>query len=106
MPHTTKARPRQRPKVCRVSGPMWSSGCTPFKGTPRARGPGSEVAGRVHRLAVDARLEVHVGAEAVARAAAVADDLALAHARPDRRADARLVAVAGRQRARVLDAGV
>ena len=46
------------------------------------------------------------GAEAVARAARVADDLALRDALADGDADARLVAVTGRQPAAVADAGV
>ena len=57
---------------------MWSSGST---GSP-LYGGGLEVAHRVDRHAVDARLEVHVRPEAVAGAARVADDLALRNARP------------------------
>src|SRR4051794_24644586 len=80
---------------------MWISGCTPQR-VRRAL----QVPGGVDRRAVDAGLEVHVRTEAVARAAAGADDLALADALPHRHADARLVAVAGGQAAGVLDAGV
>src|SRR4051812_5393644 len=56
--------------------------------------------------AVDPHLEVQVRAVAAARAARVADDLALADARAHRGAEARLVRVARRHRRRVLDAGV
>src|SRR5215213_4424170 len=65
-----------------------------------------QVAGRVDRRAVDARLEVQVVAEAVPGAADVADDLALGDARAVGCAVARLVGVARRQAAGVLDAGV
>src|SRR4051794_27971970 len=88
------------PNVCSVMPRMWISGCTSLEGTPL------EIARRIHRRAVDARLEMHVRAEAVAGAAAGADHLALADARPHGGPDARLVAVARGQRAGVLDAGV
>ena len=65
-----------------------------------------EVAHRVDRRPVDARLEVQVVAEAVAGAAHVADDLALLHAGAVGGGEARLVRVAARQAAGVLDAGV
>src|SRR3954447_6611970 len=48
---------------------------------------------------------MRVRPEAAAGAAAVADHLSLLDARAHRRAEARLVRVAGRQRGRVLDAG-
>src|SRR5215210_4450118 len=67
--------------------------------------PSLEVSGGVDRRPVDAGLEVQVVAEAVARAAHVADDLALGDAGPVGGAVARLVGVTGRQPARVLDAG-
>src|SRR5690348_18492920 len=95
------ASPRQSPNDCSVMPKMWISGCTP----QRVRRT-LQVAHRVDGRAVDPRLEVHVGAEAVARAAAGADDLALADALPHGDADARLVAVARRQLPGVLDARV
>src|SRR5919112_4245958 len=84
---------------------MWSSGSTaPY----RVRSPlgGLEVAHGVHGRAVDARLEVHVRAEAVARTARGADDLALGDALADGDPDARLVPVTRREAAAVADAGV
>src|SRR3954452_24634150 len=84
---------------------MCSSGSTaPHR--VRGRCGGLQVAHGVDRRAVDARLEVHVRAEAVARAARRADDLALRDALADGDADARLVPVTGRQAAAVADAGV
>ena len=54
-----------------------------------------EVAHGVDRRAVDAHLEVHVRAEAVARAVGVADHLALTDRRAVRGREARLMRVAG-----------
>src|SRR5207248_2386553 len=65
----------------------------------------SEIVERVGDRAVDADLEVQVRTEAQPGAAAVADDLALADARAQRGGEARLVRVARRHRAGVLDAG-
>src|SRR4051812_19282726 len=93
--------PSISPKVCSVMPKRWISGCTPDRLARRL-----EVAHRVHRGAVDPRLEVEVVAEAVARAADVADHLALAHAGAHRGAIARLVRIAGGQRAAVLHARV
>src|SRR6185503_17702903 len=70
---------------------------------PRGR---SEVVQRVRDRTVDAHLEMQVRTEAQPGAAGVADDLALADARAERRREARLVRVARRQRGRVRDAGV
>src|SRR4051812_34903370 len=66
----------------------------------------SEVVQRVRDRAVDPHLEVQVRPEAQAGAAAVADDLALADGRPERRREARLVRVARRERRGVRDARV
>src|SRR5215212_5104993 len=101
MPATTNPRPSIRPKVCSVSGPRWISGCTPYS-VRRAL----QVPHRIHGRPVDAHLEVEVVAEAVPRAADVADHLALAHARAHRGAEARLVPVTGRERPAVRDARV
>src|SRR4051794_11017229 len=64
-----------------------------------------QVVHRIRDRAVDAHLEVEVVAEATAGAADVPDDLALGDRLAHRDADARLVRVARRHRARVLDAG-
>src|SRR5690606_31557569 len=61
---------------------------------------------RVHGTAVDADLEVQVRPGRVAGVAGVADHLALRDVLADRHADRRLVAVARRQAAAVVDAGV
>src|SRR3954453_4348117 len=91
------AAPRHSPKVWMVRPKMWSSGCTALRAY-------LEVVKRVHNRAIDPRLEVQVRAEAAARAARVADDLALGDVRADARPEARLVRVARRERPRVLDA--
>src|SRR3954469_23178985 len=85
------------PKLCRVTGPRWISGCIYYR---------LEIAHRVHGVPVDADLEVKVGPGGVAGVAGVADDLALPDVRTDRDGDARLVAVTGRDAAAVVDAGV
>src|SRR5829696_6338723 len=100
MPATTNPRPSIRPKVCSI-GPRWISGCTPYR-VRRAL----QVPHRIDGRPVDAHLEVQVVAEAVPGAADVADHLALAHARAHRGPVARLVRVAGRERAAVVDARV
>src|SRR4051794_2578518 len=89
------------PKVCSVMPRMWSSGSTASHCIPAL-----EVAHRVDGHAVDARLEVDVRPEAVARAVRVADHLALRDALADRDDDPLLVPVARREPAAVADAGV
>ena len=70
-----------------------------------ARDPASaQVGARVLRLPADARLEVQVRPGAVARAAHVADHLALTHLRSLARREPRKVRVARRELARVGDA--
>ena len=70
-----------------------------------ARDPASaQVGARVLRLPADARLEVQVRPGAVARAAHVADHLALTHLRSLARREPRQVRVARRELARVGDA--
>src|SRR3954453_8487534 len=66
----------------------------------------SEVVQRVRDRAVDPHLEVQVRPEAQPGAAAVADDLALADGRAERRREARLVRVARGERRGVRDARV
>src|SRR3954469_24665494 len=83
---TRKPTAKQIPNVWIVSGPRCISGCT-------AGGPYLQVIKGVRDRAVDAHLEVEVGAEAQPRAAAEADDLALADVLPDVHVDRRLVAV-------------
>src|SRR5215211_2763769 len=79
---------------------------------PRERRPRAtrtllgQVAHRVDGLAVDPHLEVKVGPEAEARAVAYPDHLPLAHVLADRDGDRRLMRVAGRDPASVVDAGV
>src|SRR6201999_559389 len=78
-------------------------------GEPAGRGRptgGLEVVHRVRHGPVEADLEVQVRAVAAARAAAVADDLALRDLGAHARREARLVRVTGGHHARVLDAGV
>src|SRR3954471_15741033 len=96
-PATRKAAPRHRPKVWMVTPKMCSSG---FKAPPRL-----QVVHRIDHRPVDAGLEMQVRAEAAARAAGVADHLALRDVRPHRGAEARLVRVTRGERAAVLDAG-
>src|SRR3954447_5035739 len=96
---TRKPTAKQIPKVWIVSGPRWISGCMPA-------GNLLEVVQGVRYGAVDPHLEVQVVAEAEAGAADAPDHLSLAHVLADAHEDRRLVAVAGRQRGRVLDAGV
>src|SRR5215218_696171 len=93
--------PSISPKVCSVMPKRWISGCTPDRLARRL-----EVSHRVHGRAVDPRLEVEVVAEAVTRAADVADHLALLDAGAHRGAVARLVRVARREGAAVLHARV
>src|SRR3712207_6568402 len=94
-PQAAKFSAKKRPKVL-TSRPRRSISCS-----TRAR---LQVTGRVDRRPVDAHLEVQVRTGGVARVARLADDLALADALAHGHADARLVAVARRQRAGVLDA--
>src|SRR5688572_28843101 len=84
-------RPSMSPKLCSVSGPISISGCMRAASLAGRR---LQVPGGVDRRAVDARLEVQVVAEAMARASDVADDLALADALALRGGVARLVRVA------------
>src|SRR5205085_10400566 len=100
-PDDTSASASMSPKVWIVRPKMWSSASTGSHCTP-----GLEVAHRVDRHAVDARLEVHVRAEAVARAVRDPDHLALRDALADRHEDALLMAVTGGEPAAVADAGV
>src|SRR4051812_17307064 len=72
----------------------------------RLRRASAEVVHRVHDGPVYPGLEVEVRPEAQPGAAGEADHLSLAHALPDADLDARLVAVARRQRPGVLDARV
>src|SRR5437588_6629359 len=65
-----------------------------------------EVAQRVDRRPVDPHLEVQVRAEAVARAADVADQLSLCDLRARADGEGRLVGVAGRHPAAMVDTGV
>src|SRR5215204_2817859 len=112
MPATTKPSPSMRPNVCSVRGPArspaaWTTGYEAIvPGRTTAVAASLQVAHRVDGRPVDARLEVQVVAEAVPGAADVADHLALAHARAHRGPVARLVRVAGRERAAVVDARV
>src|SRR4029450_9018686 len=64
-----------------------------------------QVAGRIGGGAVDPHLEVKVGTCAVAAVAGVADDLCLADALAHGYRDRRLMAIAGREPAAVIDAG-
>src|SRR5688500_701696 len=94
-PARRNATAKQIPKVCSVMGPRSSSGCT----APEAIR--LQVAHRVDRRPVDARLEVHVRAGAVARVARLGDHLALLDALALRYAERRVVGVASRQSAAV-----
>src|SRR6185295_12577038 len=94
---------RSRAACAMATGRTFTS-ANPTRGPGNAIGPvrrprgRSEVVQRVRDRAVDAHLEVQVRTEAQPGAAAVADDLALADARAERRREARLVRVARRQR--------
>src|SRR5262245_333202 len=83
------------------------TGATAGLPTRSRPGPGrrrfSEVPQRIHGRAVDPDLEVQVWAEAVPRAAHVADHVALAYALAAADRDRRLVAVGGRDPAPVVD---
>src|SRR5207248_9396231 len=69
-------------------------------------GCGLQVAQRIDGIPVDPDLEMQVWAEAVPRTADVADHLALADLRPGRDRIRRLMGIAGRHAAAVVDAGV
>src|SRR5206468_12002001 len=99
------------PKVLSVRGPRSISGCTTGDYPPRHVGTrrtadGLQIAHRVNGCAIDADLEVDVRTEAVAGAARGADHLTLLNGLADAHADRRLVRVAGRDPAAVVDAGV
>src|SRR5689334_13428027 len=102
------------PKVLRVRGPRWISGCiappiihldpAPRGGTRASRR--LEVAHRIDGRAVDTHFEVNVRPEAVTGAAGGADHLTLPHRLAHVHADRALVPVAGRDAPAVVDARV